>query len=231
MKRFIGCVCFLITTVVVPSLSLADALSTFTEDLDGWTCSGSGSCTWEVGGFLRFVDGGGAKTEAIAPGEFLGDWSAYSGVGAISFDHKVIEHGYVTDYLPYQIVIRGEGGVEAVWMKAYNPLFVGEWVRINAALVESQWAVTGGTLLQVLENVTEIRIALEVVDNSGGTGETDAIDNVGIGINQSCWCPASVGSTRCGPEELRGSEVFNDLGMLIIPIGALILLRISHRKK
>ncbi len=234
MKRFLACVWFLLATVAVPGWSLAEVYSTFNEDLDGWTCASTGTCTWNSRGFLEFEDGGGARTEAVAPEKFQGDWSAYSGVGAITFSHQVTEPGDgVSGYLPYQIVIEGVGELSAVWTTAYSSSFLGRWVPINAALVDSHWNVTGGTLLDVLEDITEIRIAVEVVENSGtgGNPEIAALDDVGIAVNQACWCPASVGSARCGQELLRGSEVLNDLGMFIIPIGALVILRIRYRKK
>ncbi len=238
MKRFLGCVYLLLSTVLLPGWSAADVYSTFSEDLDGWECPDSDSsvCTWNELGYLEFEDPGGTVTYAKAPAKFLGDWSGYSGIGYIHFRHKVIDTGDVEYYLPYVIQLSGEDdlGEEcyAEWTRAFNPAQVGKWVEVNAMLIESDWDVQEGSWLDLLSNITDISISLEVVDNIGSRSDIAALDNVGIAIPRPCWCPASVVSTGCGdPEVLKGSEMFNELGMFILPIGALLLLRINYRNR
>ena len=141
---FISVVLLSIVSVSVSAL-VTGASSTFDTGTDGWTGDGIGWCS--VGGnsdgFLYFQDGSyaTAATVAIAPSEYLGDWSAIDGVGTFSFDHKIICTGNAYSYLNYAVFIySGDSFVR--WWGDY-PSGTTDWVHFDIAIDESQWEVRG----------------------------------------------------------------------------------------
>jgi len=213
----------------------AQTCSTFDADLEGWTCDTSG-CSWVAtggnpDGHLRFDEGGDGTTEAIAAVTFWGDWSDLDGVGNIYYDHSIISEGTgVYGYDPYYVRIAGPGG-SAEW-EGDTPSGATGWVLITVPLVESEWTVTSGTWSALLADVTDLRIRVELVKNSGGANdEVDGIDNVCLHTG-SGPCKRAAEASTYGSSPTYGP---GDLGMhsiyLLIPMGAIVTLRIWRRKR
>jgi len=213
----------------------AQICSTFDTGLDGWTCDTSG-CSWAAtggnpDGYLRFDEGGDSTTQAVAPGTFWGDWSDLDGIGNIFYDHRIISEGTgVFGYSPYYVRIAGPGG-SAEWV-GDTPSGATDWVLIAAPLVESEWTVTSGTWSALLADVTDLRIRIEQVTNSGGANdEVDGIDNVCL-HTKSGPCSRTAEASTYGSSPAYGPA---DLGVhsiyFLIPVGTLVMLRIRRRKR
>jgi len=80
---------------------------------DGWIFSPASefSCQTAGGnpdGYVRLEDAIAINSFALAPQEFLGDWSSFDGTGFFSFDHKIFQTcGGPAN--PYYVRIRGSG--------------------------------------------------------------------------------------------------------------------------
>lgn len=159
------------------SASAIDIVSSFTSSLGGWTGEGvtHRAANGNPGGFARFDDAPDTGASVIeAPAQFLGDWSSYEDVGALSYDHRIIAATIPQAFVDYQINIYGPDD-SATWF--YPPASsVTPWLRRVAPLKESEWQVFGDWN-QLLSDVTKLEIRIEHVANTGGTN-IEGIDNV-----------------------------------------------------
>jgi hypothetical protein len=168
------------------------AQSTFGVNLDGWKSSDSpqSQVMWtsmggNPGGYARFVDGNSGTTFVVAPNKFAGNYVqlGLDGAGVISFDHKIFASGHGDTYDNYEILLSGPNGA-ATWTGPTPVVqdFVSAWETVNAPLIQSDgWTVTSGTWSSLLQDVTGLRIRMEVVDNDhsgAGSSDIEGIDNV-----------------------------------------------------
>jgi hypothetical protein len=235
MKKMLGVLLTVAMVLLFAASASAQICSTFDTDLEAWTCDTSG-CSWAAtggnpDGHLRFDEGGDGTTEAIAPDTFWGDWTDLDGVGNIFYDHSIISEGTgVFGYDPYYVRISGPGG-SAEW-EGDTPSGATSWLLITAPLVESEWTVTSGTWSALLADVTDLRIRIELVQNSGGANdEVDGIDNVCL-HTKSGPCKRTAEASTYGSIPPYGAA---DLGVhliyLLIPVGAIVMIRIRRRKR
>ena len=169
----------LVFVVTAPTWATVIAETRFDSGLEGWTKEGDGTVTWQSSGgnpdgYLRAVDPAqGPDTRAIAPAEFLGDWSHFDGTGYLSADLKIISGSQAGIHTGPRFIISGPGG-EAVkmWQEADAPY--GYWDTFSVDIMESEWDVTSGTWDALLSDVTGFRVKMEFI-----TGvETTGLDNV-----------------------------------------------------
>jgi len=181
--------------VLVGSVKQAAGVSsTFDTDLEGWTMDSVGEIAWESsggnpGGYVKYVDGPGVGSAAIAPAKFMGDWSALAEVGVISYDHRIFVVGTDPIFHARGIGISGPGG-SAVW-HGETPSGVSDWPTppdhtVRALLKESDWTVDSGSWSALLANVTDLRMSIEAFENgyTPGTpwvGDQTGLDNVYLG--------------------------------------------------
>jgi len=154
------------------------ALSDFESGVDGWSCAGDGSWSWQNDGgnprgYLRSIDPAtGVNTAAIAPQKFLESWTSINGQGTLSYDFKVVTGQQAPTETP-NVVISGPGG-RASAPTAAGPIAVGTWVTCSVPIQEAAWTIKSGTWSVLIDNITKIEIDMESV---AGT-ETTGIDNV-----------------------------------------------------
>jgi PEP-CTERM motif len=159
----------------------------FGKNLDDWTSNTPNEVNWVMsggnpGGYASFVDASGTGTYIAAPAKFLFDYEAagLDGSGAISFDHKIFASGPGDTYAPYMITLSGPNGA-ATWTGDVPAVsnFMTPWVTVTALLNQSDWKVTSGSWVGLLDQVTSLQIQMELVVNPGGAGfDTEGIDNV-----------------------------------------------------
>lgn len=216
----------------------ADVCSTFDADFGGWTFASSPDFYWAASGgnpdgYVRFHDSGPAGNRAVAPVEFLGDWSALDGVGEISYDLRLSSMRICTDeippyeMLPFNIDIAGPGG-SAEW-NGDTPSGVFDWVRVVAPLVESEWTLTSGTWAELLADVTRLRIAVEIVETCAG-GHLIGLDNVCLFASAGFWGVGNAEASASRDQSLTAASSFNSMASILIPIGAVVLLGVLRRK-
>jgi hypothetical protein len=169
-------------TAVLCALSLAPASattisSTFDTGAEGWTALDAVGfdydSSWQgtggnPGGFLEGVetDSVGGTGYFIAPGNYLGNLSAYAG-GSLSYDFKVIQG---TDYFNDADVIISNGSTSVSWHSNINPVGSG-WAPFQVQLTSANF---GANLASVLSNVTELQIRGEFISGP----EEEGLDNV-----------------------------------------------------
>lgn len=144
---------------------------TFLGDVDVATIEpgGTGDSSW----YLQVVDlGTGGTMTAVAPAGYLGDWSAYDGVGTLSADVGLL--GLViggTQSVPAGFTIVGPGGSASA---NFGVPPVGPWLHYSAPIREDEWTVTAGTWAGLIQNVTSLSVRVEF-----GTGlDVTGLDNV-----------------------------------------------------
>jgi len=175
--------CLSLTALASSATGAVVAESTFDANLEGWVGTEPTQVCWMAtdgnpGGYLRFTDCTADLTRVHAPtgSEFLGDLSAYDGIGSISFDQKIFLVPSSTFYLPYEINIASAAGI-AQWIDD-TPDGPTDWVTITANLDESEWNVLSGTWEGILSNVLSLTISVELCDDFQGVGDVAGIDNV-----------------------------------------------------
>ena len=196
MKRrvFITSVVAAIMGIMGPAARAPAAMSTFDAGFDGWTLTSEGEITWQSdggnpGGYVRYTDLPGVGSRLIAPSRFLGDWAGFNDIGVIRYDLRIFVVGVEPIFRPYSITISGSGG-SADWT-GLTPSGVTDWPSapehtVVARLRETDWSVTSGSWLSLLDDVTDLRITVEVVENlyTPGIqwiGDTAGLDNVYVG--------------------------------------------------
>jgi len=160
--------------------------STFDCDLDGWTLVGSGDLTYigqygNPGGFVQYTDipdsmhPGSGDGWIVAPAKFSGDWSCLDGQGVLSWDHVMLQVGGSPVILRGQVQISGPGGAgQCTTLKKMHT----KWRSFSVPIDEAAWNVVSGSWLDLLANVTELKIRIEAVHNAGAPLDIDGIDNV-----------------------------------------------------
>lgn len=178
--RLIGAACGCLCTLVSITVNAATiALSDFSSDLDGWTVVGDGIVTHvstggNPGGFLQSTDtASGSNTDAFAPVEFLGNWSAYENVGSVSADLAIIADNNNNHTEGVEFFISGSGSSASFRFSTSEGPSTGTWTTYTLPISESDWDVSGDwdTLLS---NVEVFRIDLEFIHGTEVTG----LDNV-----------------------------------------------------
>jgi len=167
------------------------AQTTFDSDLGGWTTNTPPDVQWNAtggnpGGEALFTDKtSGVGTIMIAPASFLSpamNYTKLDGKAYISYQHRMVKETGVLGVGNYNIVMSGPGGTAtftgalAIILAKKNP-----WVTVVAPLVEADWVMTnGGKWSDLLANVTSIQIPMEMVSNSGGETDQEAMDNIEV---------------------------------------------------
>ncbi len=154
--------------------------------LEGWTyTSGTGGGEYETpivggnpGGFLQFVDGVDGQIgppRSYAPAQFLGDYTAYEGVGYIEYDIILSSPPTVPgEPLNYQRMrLEGANGSEARIIADYTPTDVWQTVHVN--IIETEWEMVSGTWQDLISNVTAMRLGGDVITGSGPEGGMDNV--------------------------------------------------------
>jgi hypothetical protein len=166
-----------ISTCACASAHAVDIISTFASSLEGWS---GDNVSWfsnsgNPGGFARFDDAPMPPGSFIdAPFKFLGNWSSYKNVGALSYDHRIFAAGSPTGFADYQINIFGPDDSAFMFFPPADG--VTPWVRHVAPIKESAWVVVGDWD-RLLSNVTKMEIRIEHVENTTGF-DIEGIDNV-----------------------------------------------------
>jgi len=162
----------------------AGITSNFDSDLDGWVlvdangATAQGQLEWYAtggnpDGYANFIDEGSDGGFISAPSIYLGDWTQYSGVLTISYEHRIISEGTVEQRVPYEIRIQGPGG-EAQFLGDI-PLPPSGWYQVEAPLESSVWTILSGDWLGILADITAFRIRIEQTD---GHVDVSGIDNI-----------------------------------------------------
>ncbi|HYW78411.1 MAG TPA: PEP-CTERM sorting domain-containing protein, partial [Thermoguttaceae bacterium] len=148
------------------------------------------------GGYMRFDNnvpyGAGATAAIYAPPTYLGNWSAL-GVTDVSYEANIFTTGSVARIDDHTVIIAGPGGTYR-WLGPYPDPAI-SWRPLEAALVESDWAMMSGNWDSLLEDVSELRIEMAYYSN-WGPFEITGIDNVQL--NASVPEPATLGLLAIG---------------------------------
>lgn len=154
--------------------------------------------------------------------------SDLTNVVGIQWDEFIFDHGENT-VEPTQILIFSTNG--SAYITSAPLEVVGEWHARSVLFDDTdawQPAATGSDPFnEVLENVYGIFIQM---DCSIGTGPQSGVDNVVI-LDNTGWNMANAEASVYGSESIRNSSVLNSLAFFLVPIGAVISLRILRRRK
>jgi len=197
LTAFAAALCF--STVALAADSVI-AQTTFDSDLGGWTTNTPPDVQWNAtggnpGGEALFTDKtSGVGTIMIAPASFLSpavNYTKLNGKAYISYQHRMVKETGVLGVGNYNIVMSGPGGTAtftgalAIILDKKNP-----WVTVVAPLVEADWAMSnGGNWSDLLANVTSIQIPMEMVSNSGGETDQEAMDNIELVSHPAGFSP------------------------------------------
>jgi|GEM_PF-4576602 len=197
LAAFATTLCFSTATLAADSVV---AKTTFDSDLGGWTANTPPDVQWNAtggnpGGEALFTDKtSGVGTIMIAPASFLSpavNYTKLNGKAYISYQHRMVKETGVLGVGNYNIVMSGPGGTAtftgalAIILDKKNP-----WVTVVAPLVEADWAMSnGGNWSDLLANVTSIQIPMEMVSNSGGETDQEAMDNIELVSHPAGFSP------------------------------------------
>lgn len=166
----------------------AQVTSTFNADLEGWHVTGDNSAAWEAttgnpNGCLSVNDWAtGDWNYAVAPPEFLGDWSSMSALDNLSVDifHSTSDPD---DIMPgYIFRIAGPGGAAyALSGESYYPVR-DTWNSYSVSLDENNWTIEEGNWSDIASAVNSLRIWVEFTSGH----ETVRMDNVNLSSTPSC---------------------------------------------
>lgn len=155
--------------------------SSFDTNVDGWGGAGVRfvSQTGNPPGSMEYQEVYAGAGFASAPAKFLGVWSHLNGRGSIVFQHRVpragLDPGYWGAVGPRQLRLSGPGG-SATWTGA-APAFSDNWVNVVARLNASEWTVTRGTWLHLLDQVTAVEVRVNLFNDLFGAERTQ-FDNI-----------------------------------------------------
>jgi DNA-binding beta-propeller fold protein YncE len=172
----------LFVLALLPSLAFSALESTFDTGLDGWRISGDNDSEWAPGGgnpggcILVNDLATGARNDAVAPLQYLGDWSSALPTDELSFDVYSLRESGDQQAGPYTMRIAGPGGA-AVALEGYLPPD-GVWTTVTVPLDPAAWVIQGGTWAGILEEVTSLLISAEYVNGA----EDTRIDNIRLSI-------------------------------------------------
>lgn len=149
---------------------------------EGWTTTGATGGFWtnpgaggNPGGYLQYTDdpdGTLTPDELLAPGQYLGDFRPYEGVGYFEYDviHQLEPINPPIDYP--RIRLFGANGEEAFSLGGF--IVTDEWTTLRFDIIESDFEMVTGTWAGLIENVTQLRIS---GDNAIGSGLEGGVDN------------------------------------------------------
>lgn len=169
----------------VSAQSQTFASSTFDWDLNGWrgdTCQGGFSWVQQGGapdGHLRWAEPC-SSTFALAPEEFLGDWSSLSGTGALSFDYRIAARPTDGNARPYEVVVWGADGSVLRWAQD-TPNTVTDWTHFVIPIRSENWITVVGDFESAIVNVRSLRIRIRMFDNTLPQ-QDNRIDNVILSV-------------------------------------------------
>lgn len=204
MRRTTAFLAFIAATLSFSTAALAAdsvvAQTTFDSDLGGWTTNTPPDVKWNAtggnpGGEALFTDEtSGVGTIMIAPASFLSpavNYTKLNGKAYISYQHRMVKETGVLGTGNYNIVMSGPGGTAtfvgavAIILAKKNP-----WVTVVAPLIEADWMMSnGGNWSDLLANVTSIQIPMEMVSNSGGETDQEAMDNIKLVSHPAGFSP------------------------------------------
>jgi hypothetical protein len=173
------CLIFIVLFLVPVASSLAEVISDFEVDADGWAVI-NGDTPHQVAlggnpdGYLYIGDGSG-NGYAVAPPKFCGNWNGFGALVTLSADIFLQNtSGNSPLDVPYIFRISGPGGAAyALAGSAYYPS-EGTWTHHEVPLEETSWLIESGTWESILEHVTYVEIRAEFVDGD----EIVGLDNV-----------------------------------------------------
>jgi len=157
-------------------------VSTFDDDLDGWTIFGAGTPAFistggNPGGFFRITDASGVDYRFNAPAEYLGDQSEMFG-GSLSFDLKQVSGSGARANTETGEVFLSDG---VTTIRASIEYPGGDFQTYRLALDSSEpWIQQSGAkasneqIQQVLSNLSSLQIEGEFISGTEQTG----LDNV-----------------------------------------------------
>ncbi|MEI9931555.1 MAG: hypothetical protein WDM89_13710 [Rhizomicrobium sp.] len=136
------------------------------------------------GGNALFTDASSNGTYLIAPSPFLTpavNFTKLDGKAYISYQHQMVKETGVQSTGNYTITISGPGGAAtfagglSIVLDKKNP-----WVTVVAPLIQADWMMSSGNWADLLANVTSIQVPMEMVSNTSGSIDQEAIDNIMI---------------------------------------------------
>ncbi|USN99418.1 MAG: hypothetical protein H6810_01715 [Phycisphaeraceae bacterium] len=174
------------TAAIVCALAGSAFAGTVITDWDsgtfeGWTTTGTNGGLWtnpgtggNPGGYLQYEDdpnGGLYPNELLAPVAYLGDYSAFEGVGYFEYDVIHLQPNLnPTDYP--RIRLFGDNGEEAFSKGGF--IVTDTWTSLHFDVVAADFEMVSGTWADLIDNITELRIS---GDNAIGSGLEGGVDN------------------------------------------------------
>ncbi len=144
---------------------------------DGWYFKNvSGISNENTGGNPhRFVlvEGTSEFTFGVAPPKFSGSWTNLEGNAAILTDLKKISTNTNWHSPPYLFKISNENSSAIYPVPSDFTLKLNQWVTVSAMIEESDWTVISGTWQSLMQNIQEVKVALDFYN----TQSTIGIDN------------------------------------------------------
>jgi hypothetical protein len=154
--------------------------SSFDSGLDGWSGAGVRFVS-QIGsppGSMEYQQAAGGDV-ATAPAKFLGVWADLDGRASIVFQHRVSLGGIAPGFWgaagARQIRLSGPGGA-ATWTGPV-PTFSDNWFPVVANITASDWTITRGTWLHLLDQVTALEVRVNHFADLFGAERTQ-FDNV-----------------------------------------------------
>ncbi len=163
------------------TLSLLQTTSSFDTDAEGWIKHGEGTLYYvssggNQGGYIEFEDWEAMPGGFLAPDNFKGDLSAYSG-GTLSFDLKnTVDNGNGA-LSTYGMIRLISGTLYAERNPVPYPSYLTAWTTFSIPLTADEWGVTPAQWDSILFNVTEVQI---LMDPQGDFYDRSALDNFTI---------------------------------------------------
>jgi hypothetical protein len=197
------------------SVVSGDVNSTFDSDSEGWILINEGH-SWQgsggnPGGYIRYDDNldNDVGSAILAPDKFLGNWTDM-GVTELAYESRIFDTGYVYLIGAHGVTIKGPGGY--AYRSGPVPDPSAGWRSLHVSITESEWTVTSGSWDAILNNVTELAIAMEYYNN-WGPFEITGIDNVTLftGVVPNSPPVADAGDDQTVEQEsYEGTEVTLD---------------------
>ncbi|MCA1800852.1 MAG: T9SS type A sorting domain-containing protein [Rhodothermaceae bacterium] len=160
----------------------AQVFTDFESGLDGWTAVGDGQFyleegTGNPGNVMRVDDDAtGNMLYAIAPRQFLGDWSNATEDDSLFYDVFLTRINGNTINTSHIFTISGPGGrAWGLLGSSYNAPDQ-QWRRYVISLNPDNWVMQSGTWDDLIQNVTLLELTAEFIVG----GEYVRLDNIGM---------------------------------------------------
>jgi len=151
------------------------------EQQTGWVASG-GNPGGHLETFTRPFDED-YGNQAHAPASWAGDWRDLEDRATITFDYRLFDPGEAVNDYGRPSLYLSNGTITARWEFGPDITDTTRWFSYSAPItLNSDWTVEGGTWEQLLQNVTDVRIAFTTVSNNWYPQDLNGLDNVGISI-------------------------------------------------